>query len=42
MSANGNFHIVKNSAMTQLPKLVDYPDTELLRIIVSELERHPM
>lgn len=35
LSANGNFHIVKNSAMTQLPKLVDYPNTELSRLIAS-------
>ena len=37
LGANGKLHIVKNSAIADLPKLIDYPNTEISKMIASSL-----
>lgn len=35
MAAHGKLQIVKGSVLSELPKLVDYPDTEISKLIAS-------
>jgi hypothetical protein len=37
LGANGKLHIVKNSGLAELPKLIDYPNTEISKMIASSL-----